>query len=118
MRAWDYSVALGDRLQDEWAIGDFETNQYHLRVYGPNGFYREFRGNAANSAVQVECRDETQRLNLNKLTGNLLLSLHNHDRKPHTLTLLDNSYKAKPQTVKTPAAGQTSVVVDLSKQHG
>jgi len=118
MRAWDYSVAAGDALRDDWTIRDFDASQYHLRVYGPNGFFREFTGSANNPLIGVECRYESQRLRRNKLTGNLLVTLHNHDTKPHTLTLLDNSYKAKPQQVQLPAGGKTSVTLDLSSQHG
>jgi phospholipase C len=118
MRAWDYSVAAGDTLQDEWMIHDFDADQYHLRVYGPNGFYREFKGSANNPRVGIECRYETQRLNRSKLTGNLQLTLYNRDKKAHTLTLLDNSYKANARTVTLPAGGKTSVSVELSKQHG
>lgn len=118
MRAWDYSVAAGDLLQDEWSVGDFDASQYHLRVYGPNGFYREFTGGATNPLLQIECQYESQRLRRNKLTGNLQLTVHNRDTKAHTLTLLDNSYKGKSQQVRLPAGAKTSVPVDLNKQHG
>ncbi|MCK8494947.1 phospholipase C, phosphocholine-specific [Spirosoma sp. RP8] len=118
MRAWDYSVAAGDLLQDEWSVGDFDASQYHLRVYGPNGFYREFTGGATNPLLQIECQYEPQRLRRNKLTGNLQLTVHNRDTKAHTLTLLDNSYKGKSQQVRLPAGAKTSVPVDLNKQHG
>ncbi|HEY2721721.1 MAG TPA: phospholipase C, phosphocholine-specific, partial [Chitinophagaceae bacterium] len=42
VRAWAYAVSVGDELKDDWMLADFGNSNYHLRVYGPNGFYREF----------------------------------------------------------------------------
>ncbi|GAB3552559.1 phosphocholine-specific phospholipase C [Spirosoma fluminis] len=117
MRAWDYSVVAGDTLRDDWSTQDFEAGQYHLRVYGPNGFYREFMGSKQNSLLQIECGYEAQRLRQSKLTGNLLLMFQNHDTKAHTLTLVDNSYKTKAKEVRLAAGAKTNVTIDLSKQH-
>jgi phospholipase C len=50
---WDYAVAAGDRLSDEWKLADFEGGIYHLRAHGPNGFYREFHGDAQDPAVKI-----------------------------------------------------------------
>ena len=47
----DYAVAAGSHLEDSWALGDFENGVYHLRVYGPNGFYREFIGTADDPPI-------------------------------------------------------------------
>ncbi len=43
-RSWNYTVAAGYQTTAQWALEDFENKGYHLRVYGPNGFYREFAG--------------------------------------------------------------------------
>ena len=40
-----YAVTAGNSLHDSWLLSDFENNNYHLQVYGPNGFFREFKGN-------------------------------------------------------------------------
>src|SRR5690606_4883343 len=34
-----------------WPVASFENGVYHLRVYGPNGFYREFRGTAGDPPI-------------------------------------------------------------------
>jgi phospholipase C len=52
-RAWDYAVSSGDRLSDTWAIEDFENGVYHLRVHGPNGFFREFHGNSNDPGLDI-----------------------------------------------------------------
>jgi phospholipase C len=49
----DYAVAAGSSVEDSWALADFENGIYHLCVYGPNGFYREFRGAARDSRIET-----------------------------------------------------------------
>lgn len=115
LRSWDYSAAAGDTLQDEWTLSDFANQQYHLRVYGPNGFYREFMGNPENPLVQVNCRYESSRLKKSTLTGNVLIELTNHDSKYHTLTLVDNSYKVKPKRQTVAPKETVSLVMNLEK---
>jgi phospholipase C len=115
LRAWDYSVAAGDTLQDEWNIGDFENDRYHLKIYAPNGFYREFTGDIHNPLLTIACEYETSRLNAAKLTGNVVVNITNHDTKAHTLTINDNSYKTKSQKQVLAAGAKASVVLDLSK---
>lgn len=115
LRSWDYSAVAGDSLQDEWALSDFANQQYHLRVYGPNGFYREFMGNPENPLVQVNCRYESSRLKKSTLTGNVIIELTNHDSKSHTLTLVDNSYKAKPKRQTVAPKETVSLVMNLEK---
>ena len=46
LRTRAYAVAAGQRLTDTWEIAGFEGGMYHLRVCGPNGFFREFAGSA------------------------------------------------------------------------
>jgi len=48
-----YAVSAGGRLSDMW---DFDSGAYHLRLHGPNGFYREFAGSAADPHVSIECK--------------------------------------------------------------
>lgn len=52
-RRWSFAVRAGDRLSYAWKVDAFEFEQYHLRAYGPNGFYREFRGALSGPAVEV-----------------------------------------------------------------
>lgn len=43
-RVWQFAVKAGDSVMYEWPLQDFENENYHLRLYGPNGFFREFAG--------------------------------------------------------------------------
>jgi phospholipase C len=116
-RAWDYSVAAGDALQDEWHLNDFAKSQYYLRVYGPNGFYREFMGSQANPLIKVSCNYESDRLRAAKLTGNVMVTVTNNDTKAHTLIITDKSYKTGTQSKTVAAGASTNVVLNLAKSY-
>src|SRR5699024_12287650 len=53
VRTWNYAVAAGDRLEDSFQLSDFGDPGYHLRIYGPNGFYREFQGNEKDPEIKI-----------------------------------------------------------------
>jgi phospholipase C len=117
LRAWDYSVAAGDTLTDDWNINDFENGKYHLKVYGPNGFFREFKGDTNNPLLQISCDLERSRLNATKATGNVLVSIVNKDKKSHAISINDNSYNSGNQTKIIAAGTKMNVVLNLSKNH-
>jgi len=118
LRAWDYSVAAGDQLQDEWTVADFENGVYHLRVYGPNGFYRVFAGNRDCPLVKIECDYERNQPGGAKLTGHLLVQLTNNDARPHQFIIADNSYKTGGRQKKLGAGEKASILPNLSKTAG
>lgn len=55
MKSWSYAVAAGEQVSDEWLLTNFEKDLYHLKVYGPNGFYREFKGGAKDPLLNILC---------------------------------------------------------------
>ncbi|WP_342087592.1 phosphocholine-specific phospholipase C [Dyadobacter sp. OTU695] len=112
LRSWDYSAAAGDTLTDSWQLDGFENNSYHLRVYGPNGFYREFLGNASNPGLKVSCEYETK---ASKPTGNVLVTIQNLDSKTHSVSIEDNSYKTGVKNKTFAAGAKASLVLDLGK---
>ena len=112
MRAWDYSVKAGDGLQDEWQVSQFDKGNYHLRVYAPNGFFREFKGNANNPLLTIACGYEQS--GSNKLTGNIVLTISNNDTKAHTVTIKDNHYKGGKKEKTIPAGGKVAIPVNLN----
>jgi phospholipase C len=94
LQTWAFAVKAGDQLQPNWPLKDFENGNYHLCVYGPNGFFREFKGSANEPAIVVECGYERSAGNKNKLTGNVALTLQNTSQKPCKIRITDNAYKA------------------------
>lgn len=117
-RNWSFSVTAGDTLKYSWPIAAFENNQYHLRLYGPNGFFRENIGNGNDPSLEVNCQYETGKLN-SQPTGNVILTLSNTDSaKSLTVEIKDNAYKKNTikKTIK-PSATET-LVLNLKGSHG
>jgi len=115
LRVWDYTVAAGDTLEDEWTIADFADGMYHLRVYGPNGFFREFIGDKQHPQMELSCSYEQDPNKPMKLSGNLIITATNHGNKSQQLLISDVSYKSQPKTLKVPANGKASTLVKLEK---
>jgi phospholipase C len=86
----DYAVSPGDALTDTWPIANSST--YHFRVYGPNGFFREFMGKPASSSVQIQCDDVL--LNPKRVAG---LRFRLSGTVDSVVTLVDNAYQYSSQ---------------------
>ncbi|RKR80305.1 phospholipase C [Mucilaginibacter gracilis] len=116
VRTWAYAVSAGDKLADSWPLHAFENDKYHLRVYGPNGFYREFTGNAADPDITIEV-DYERSLTKNKLTGNVILKLTNTSNQHHTVLVTDNAYKTNKLQKALPPGHTETLVLNLSTSH-
>ena len=116
-RNWSFAVSAGDHLNYSWPVNAFESGVYHLRIHGPNGFYREFIGNKNNPQVRLHANYEHNRLNPAKLTGNIKLDIVNNGATAQTLIIIDNSYGKGRQTKLVAAGSKTSIVLDLSKSY-
>jgi len=65
-----YAVAAQTSLADSWPLDLFENGRFHFRVDGPNGFMREFKGDANDprefilsyddDKVAIECYDNAE----------------------------------------------------------
>jgi phospholipase C len=118
VRTWAYGVKPGDRLADSWPLKDFDYRRYHLRVYGANGFYREFKGDVNDPAVHIAFDYEAAKGAGNALSGNGELHLSNSGTTACTIEILDRSYGAVYPS-KPLAAGETAIVLlPLEKSHG
>jgi len=113
VETWAYTATAGDTVADKWAVSDFENGNYHLQVYGPNGFFREFTGNSNDPAIEILCDYEHSKVNAKKLTGNILVKIKNNSGKALAIEIADNSYKNPLQT-KT-IAGESSILLKLDK---
>jgi phospholipase C, phosphocholine-specific, Pseudomonas-type len=54
----NYAVSPGDSVTDRWSLKAFDNSIYHLEIHGPNGFYREFKGDANNPHLKFRCTYE------------------------------------------------------------
>jgi phospholipase C len=108
----NYAVAPGDRLQDAWALRDFAGGRYQLEVYGPNGFYREFRGDADDPSLRVRLKYRHAAGAKGILSGDVELRLINHDGRSHTIDLVDLAYKNEDQRiVLADGENKTAVII-------
>jgi phospholipase C len=90
----DYAVAAGSHVEDSWALSDFENGAYHLRVYGPNGFYREFIGSADDPRVSIELSYDRVTTSETALSGNVTIEVANQDtRQACLIEVRDNAYR-------------------------
>jgi len=115
-----YAVAAGDAVADSFPLLAFENGLYHLRTYGPNGFFRECRGNAGDPNLVVRCEYERSPGKEKVATGNLLLSIENNDsEKSYQIEIRDHAYKAEPiRKNLAPGKKSLSVVINLGKSFG
>jgi len=116
VRTWAYAVSAGNELTDSWPLDHFENQNYHLRVYGPNGFYREFKGDAKDPMIIVSC---SVHLENNKPSSKLEVRLTNQDtHNRYQVDIIDNSYN-KESIHKTLGTNSISnVAMDLSNSFG
>ena len=115
LRVWNYAVKAGDSLKQTWQISDFEGGKYHLRVYGPNGFFREFAGDSQDSDVIVTSSYAKDKAG--KLTGDLQFTVNNNGGKAAKISVVDNVYGEKPLKLKAEARGKSTVTIKLGKSH-
>jgi phospholipase C len=119
LRTWAFAVKSSDSIEYCWPLTEFENNLYHLRVYGPNGFYREFKGSSHDPMVNIFCEYQTSTINKAKLTGNIEIMMLNPTNTPQTILIADNVYKNPPiKTILQPDSGNVIIPIDLSKNFG
>ena len=116
--SWDFAVKAGDALSEEWPLANFEEGQYHLRLYGPNGFYREYQGDEKDPSLQIQCEYERSRMLKTKATGNVVVQLKNEEQVPLDVVITDQSYGNKPIRRRMAAGETANIAMDLKKSAG
>lgn len=116
-----YAVKAGEELTDQWTISDFVNGTYHLRVYGPNGFFREFAGNRDNHIVTASVDYEMDKSS-QQPTGGLVVDLFNYGQLPVVITIHDNAYRNPDKQVtlggKQSRNAGASVILPTAKSNG
>lgn len=110
-----YSVKAGDTLRQAFPLALFTEGKYDIDVVAPNGFTRNFKGDASPNKLMVHATYESK---AGTLTGNLLIQLRNTTTTPITVHVRDNAYKTGAKEVQLAASSDQTVVMDLSKQYG
>jgi phospholipase C len=107
-RVWNYAVSAGDDLADTWSLDDFENGIYHLRVHGPNGFFREFRGTAQDPQLEVT-------LSPADAANHAVLHLANHNpQQPLTILVDDLAYGGSQRKVELAPSGEKNSAAEVA----
>lgn len=120
LKVRSYAVSAGDSLTDSWTLDDFAGNNYHLSLYGPNGFFREFKGGIKDPQVTINIEYSRLKTDKKKLTGNIeIIAVNNSTGQLNTIVITDNAYKSGNHTL-TPGTNskQANLILDLSKSFG
>ncbi|MGN6617306.1 MAG: alkaline phosphatase family protein, partial [Ilyomonas sp.] len=119
VRAWHFAVNAGDSLTEKWPLDAFKDKNYHLRLYGPNGFFREFMGNVNDPELLVHCEYEINPQQKNQPTGNIIVSVANLSKnRSYDLAITDNAYKSKSVSKKIDPSAKKIIVLDLENSSG
>jgi phospholipase C len=98
-------------LSDAWNLAQFADGLYHLRIHGPNGFYRELRGNAQDPDLAI-------RLAGSASEPRAILTLHNSGTRDLTVEIADLSYGQPTRAVAVPAGAKLEVALNLASSQG
>ena len=114
VKAWSYAVAAGDTLTDTYPLSAFDQGNYHLRAYGPNGFFREFKGNTNDPSLAIQGKYDQ---------GNFSIAFRPIGPPVrHDVQIIDNGYGKNNQQFSITADEQTHsaspFVLDLESQQG
>ena len=110
-----YAVKPGDTLTRQIPVSIFADSAYSIEVLGPNGFYRSFAGGSAALPLVVRTSYERQATGL---TGNVQVLLHNKSKETMNVAIKDSAYKSEPVNKKIAPGQETSVVLNLKRNHG
>ena len=109
---WTYTVGSGESVSDTYAITAANLTGYDLSVYGPNGFFRSYRGSLAPGAANLAIRTRYHRED-NAIT----LSGVNHTRSTVTIKLT-NGYNGETLTADVEAGEDGEHTFSLHKTWG
>jgi phospholipase C len=80
----NYTMEPGRQLSGSWNVGGTGASDYDLSVYGPNGFFRRFKGSIVPGRTNLDVR-ATYDANTNAIT----LTIANLNSASVTITVLD-----------------------------
>lgn len=83
----NYAVSPGNQLSDWWPVA--LDADYHFRIYGPNGFFRDYAGNGSNPSMLVQCAESVTPTGL---SPGLSIQLTNASPQELSVELVSNAY--------------------------
>lgn len=115
VKTWAFAVKSGDSISYEWPIEEFENGIPHLRVYGPNGFYREFKGYSPNTAIQIHVKPIFKN---NNVKDELVLVIKNTSTTEQIFLVNDEVYLKLKESFKLPTGAEKTLQMNTKKSRG
>lgn len=114
-RNWWFAVISGDQINYSWPVAAFANQQYHLRVNGPNGFYREFLGNVKDPELHITCKPEVNGTNMP--SGNMVLEMVNLSSEIYSLHVEDQGYDKNNYRIDLKPKARKKLVLELENSY-
>lgn len=112
---WSFAVLAGEELHYKIALNDLDSKAYHFVLFGPNGFYREWKGDLSIAPFSVESQYELSRL---KKEPELVLTITNLLDQKQSIQIHDLQY-GQAKIDRELAAKQKQIVhLSLRKSMG
>ncbi|RYG21882.1 DUF756 domain-containing protein, partial [bacterium] len=105
-----YAVEAGKSIRDTWPA----EGAYHVRVDGPNGFMREFRGNGDDPKVAVNVGYAGGK----SPNGKVEIRLSSTAAEALAVEVRDESYATRAQRKTLAPSGSAMVTIDTKASHG
>jgi phospholipase C len=110
----NYAVSAGDQLFDKTPMSEFENDNYDIRLYGPNGFFRSYKGNKNDPPILISFFEDSNYNSVTKnyeLTGRILMKFINPDlQNRYKIKIVDNVYHSfEPIVKELPNVNETAV---------
>lgn len=116
--AWPITIKAGDSFSEEWDVQKFENNSYDLSVSGPNGFFRQFKGDENDPYLKIKVFHEKAGLFKSRNSGNILVEIENSNTIPYSVIIEDVSYKTGFKTLeKIDKLSKKKLVIPLDERH-
>lgn len=106
---WSFAASAGNSVTHDWDLTDFENDNYHLAVHGPNGFYRLYQGKMEDSLHVEQLYDMA--------SESIVLVIHNKSTDAITLDLTNFYQKNKSQKIRIKAKSTHTVNVSAKNDY-
>jgi phospholipase C len=110
-----YAVTAGSDLHDVFPLELFEGGTYRVRVDGPNGFYREFRGLVSEPLIETHVEYVRRG---SRLSGDAKVTVRNVSAGTVVVQIKDEAYGGQYAARSLTKGESTSIEVKSSQSHG
>jgi phospholipase C len=115
MKVWSFALESGSDLDFIWPVQNFENGLYHLDAYGPNGFFRSYKGQANEPLVELFITYNIQ----DKNNPQLVIEIKNMDNtQVLDFELLDQAYGKEKYYLQVDPLQKSSLSLETGKNFG